>query len=63
MRTREAKINNTKLSVYKKVLRELYEKFDGVEVYIKERIKELSSEKKLLAKEVIYLFMNNYDNF
>ena len=62
MRTREAKMNNTKLSVYKKVLQELYEKFDGAEVYIKKESK-LSSEKKLLAKEVIYLFMNDYDNF
>ena len=60
MRTREAKIN-----LYEKLLQELCEKFDGAEFYIKERIEELCSEKKLSAEEVthlFYLFMNDYGN-
>ena len=40
MRTREAKMNNTKINVYKKILQKLCEKFNGAEGYIKERIEE-----------------------
>ena len=56
-------MNNTKINVYKKVLQELCEKFNGAEAYIKERIEELCSENKLSVEEVTYLFMNNYNNF
>ena len=63
VRTKEAKMNNTKITLYKKVLQELYEKFNGAETYIKERIEELCSENKLSVEEVTYLFMNNYNNF
>ena len=52
VRTREAKMNNIKMNVYKKVLQELCEKFNGAEVYIKERIEELCSENKLSVEEV-----------
>ena len=65
MRIREAKMNNTKTNLYKKFLQELCEKFDGAEFYMKERIEELCSEKKLSAQEVthlFYLFMNHYGN-
>ena len=61
--TREAKMNKTKINVYKKVLQELCEKFNGAEAYIKERIEELCSENKLSVGEVTYLFMNDYNNF
>ena len=63
LRTREAKLNNTKVNVYKKVLQELCEKFNGAEAYIKERIDELCSENKLSVEEVPYFFKNNYNNF
>ena len=63
VRTRKAKMNNTKINVSKKVLRELCEKFNGAEVYIKERIEELFNENKLSVEEVTYLFMNDYNNF
>ena len=62
-RTREAKMSNTKINVYKKVLQELCEIFNGAEAYIKERIKELCSENKLSVEEVTYLFMNDYNSF
>ena len=63
VRTRETKMNNTKLNFCKNVLQELWEKFNGVEQYIKERIEDLCSESKLSVEELTYLFMNNYDNF
>ena len=51
---------NTKLNVYKIVLLEVCQKFSEAEQYVKKRIEELCDEKKkLLAEEVIYLFMNN----
>ena len=56
-------MNNTKLYVYKKFLQEVCEKFNGAEQYNKDRIEELCSESKLSVDEVIYLLMNNYDNF
>ena len=52
---------NTKVNVYKTVLQEVWEKFNGVEEYIKKRIQELCNEKKLSAEEVTYLFMNDYN--
>ena len=51
---------NTKLNVYKIVLQEICEKFNGAEEYIKKRIEELCNEKKLSTEEVTYLFLNNY---
>ena len=53
-------MSNTKLNVYKKVLQEVCEKFNGAEQYIKERIEVLCSKSKLSAEEVTYLFTNNY---
>ena len=37
---------NTKLNVYKIVLQEVCEEFNGTEEYIKKRIEELCNEKK-----------------
>ena len=42
------------------VLQEVCEKFNGTEEYVRKRIGELCSEKKLSAEEVTYLFANNY---
>ena len=53
-------MSNTKLNVYKKVLQEVCEKFNGAEQYTKERIEVLCSESKLSEEEVTYLFKNNY---
>ena len=63
VRIREAKMNDIKINIYKKVLQKLCEKFNDAEVYIKERIEELCSEDKLSVEEVTYLFMNDYNNF
>ena len=53
-------MSNKKLNVYKKVLQEVCEMFDGAEQNIKERIEMLCSESKLSTEEVTYLFTNNY---
>ena len=63
MRTREAKMNDTKINVYKNILQEVCEKFEGTEGYIKQRIEELCSENKLSVEEVTYLFTNDCNNF
>ena len=34
-------MSNTKLNVYRKVLQEVWERFNGAEEFIKERIEEL----------------------
>ena len=52
-----------KLNVYKKMLQEVCEKFDGAEGFIKENIEEICSNGKLSVEEVTYLFMKDYDNF
>ena len=56
-------MNYVKLNVYKKVLQEVCEKFDGAEEFIKEKIEEICNNGKLSVEEVTYLFMNDYDNF
>ena len=49
-------MSNTKLNVYKKVLQEVCEKFNGAEQCIKERIEELCSKSKLSIDQVSYFF-------
>ena len=56
-------MSNTRIIIYKKVLQEVCEKFNGVEAFVKERIEELCNEKKLSAEEVTYLVYNDYNNF
>ena len=56
-------MNDVKLNVYKKVLQEVCEKFDGAEEFIKEKIKEICTNGKLSVEEVTYFFVNDYDNF
>ena len=55
----KANMSNTKLNVYKKVLQEVCEKFNGVEQYIQERIKELYRESQLSVDE-IKLFVHEW---
>ena len=55
-------MNNTKLNVYKKVLPEVYNKFNDAKEFIKNQIEEISNE-KLSMEEVTYLFINDYHNF
>ena len=63
MRTSEANMNSAGVIIYKKVLQEVCEKFNGVGVFVKERIEELYNEKKLSAEEVTYWIYNDYNTF
>ena len=56
-------MNNAKLNVQKKVLSEVYEKFDGAKGFISDKIEEICSNEKLSMEEVTYMFINDYDNF
>ena len=56
-------MNNAKRNVYKRVLQEVFEKFDGAKEFIKEKVEDVCNNGKLSVEEVTYLFMNNYDNF
>ena len=56
-------MNNTKLNVYKKVLQEVCEKFNGADKFVKGRFDELCSNGKLSVEEVNCLFLKDYDNF
>ena len=47
-------MNNIKIKIYKGVLKEVSEKYDGAENFIKNKIKEICSHEKLPAEEVIY---------
>ena len=49
-------MTNTKLTVFKIVLQDVYEKFNETKQYVKERIEDLCNEKKLSEEEVTYLF-------
>ena len=55
-------MNNTKINIYKNFLQKVCEKFNDAEAFVKERIEELCSEKKLSGKEETYLVYNDYNN-
>ena len=57
------KANVNKINIYKRVLQEICEKFDGAEEFVKEKIEEIWSNGKLSVEEVAYFFLNDYDNF
>ena len=59
----KANMNNAKRNVYKKVLQDVCEKFDGAEKFIKEKIEEICSNGKLSVEEITYSLMNDYNNF
>ena len=45
-------MNSTKLNVYKKVLQEVCEKFDGAKEFIRNKAEEICSDEKLSVEEV-----------
>ena len=51
MCTSEANMNSMRVIIYKKVLQEVCEKFNGVEVFVKERIEEQCNEKKIFSRK------------
>ena len=47
-------MNNLKVKVYKTILKEVSEKYEGIEEFINGKIEEICSQEKLSGKEVIY---------
>ena len=45
-------MNKSKLSIYKRLLHEFCEKFDGAEEFINRKIEEICSQEKLLVEKV-----------
>ena len=47
-------MNNLKIKIYKRVLKEVTEKFEGSEDFINRRIDEIYYQEKVSVEEVIY---------
>ena len=47
-------MNNLKVKVYKTILKEVSEKYEGIEEFINSKIEEICSQEKLSGEEVIY---------
>ena len=47
-------MNSLKIKIYKRVLKEVSETFEGAEDFVNRRIDEICSQQKLFAKDVIY---------
>ena len=55
-------MNKIKIKIYKKVLKNFFEKYDGAEEFINNRIEEIYSQEKLSAEEVI-CFLDGFLQF
>ena len=51
-------MNNIKVKVYKKMLKEISEKYEGSQDFINNRIDEICSQEKFSAEEVIYFLVS-----
>ena len=47
-------MNNLKVKVYKTILKEVSEKYEGIEEFINSKIEEICSQEKLSGEEVTY---------
>ena len=54
------KINKTKLNVYKTVLHEVCENFDGAEEFINQKIEEICCQEKLSVEEVTFFVYKRF---
>ena len=48
-------MNNIKIKIYKRVLKEVSEKYDGTEDFINNKIEEIASQETLSTEEVYFL--------
>ena len=51
-------MNNIKINVYKKLLKEVSEKFEGAKDFINNRVDEIFSQEKLSAEKAIYVLVS-----
>ena len=55
-------MNKIKIKVYKKVLKEICEKYDGEEDFLNDRIEEICSHEKLSTEEIVYFLLGFYSS-
>ena len=48
-------MNNIKIKIYKRLLKEVSEKYDGTEDFINNKIEEIASQETLSTEEVYFL--------
>ena len=48
-------MNNIKIKIYKRVLKEASEKYDGTEDFMNNKIEEIASQETLSTEEVYFL--------
>ena len=48
-------MNNIKIKIYKRVLKEVSEKYDGTEDFINNKTEEIASQETLSTEEVYFL--------
>ena len=48
-------MNNIKIKIYKRVLKEVSEKYDGTEDFMNNKIEEIASQETLSTEEVYFL--------
>ena len=56
-------MNDIKVKVYKKVMKEIAGKYDGAEDFIKNRIDEICFQERLSAKAAIVFMLTFYSYF
>ena len=56
-------MNNLKIQIYKRVLKDASEKYEGAEEFINGRIDEICSQEKLSVEELIYLLYTFFSLF
>ena len=50
-------MNKTKVEVYREVLRDVSQNFEGTENFIEQRIQEICEKKKISVEEVFYFYI------
>ena len=55
----QTSMKNIKMRIYKRVLKEFSEKYDGADYFINNRIEEICPQEKLSAEEVIYFLVSS----
>ena len=50
-------MNKTKVEIYREVLRDVSQNFQGAENFMKQRIKEIYEQKKISVEEVFHFYI------
>ena len=53
-------MNNLKIKAYKRVLKEVSEKYEGAEQLVNSRLEEMCSQEKLFSGKIISMFSDSF---